>query len=73
MGFAASNYGMHSYGFFILFLGLLSTAFSSDLMKCYLSGFLKNILSSNAIIVVNRVIGIIFIGIGVFVIGKVLW
>ncbi len=72
MGFAASNYGMHSYGFFIFFLGLLSTAFSSDLMKCYLSGFLKNVLSSKTIVIVNKVIGIIFIGIGVFIIGKVL-
>lgn len=72
MGFAASNYGMHSYGFFIFFLGLLSTAFSSDLMKCYLSGFLKNVLSPRTIVMVNKVIGTIFIGIGIFVIAKVL-
>lgn len=72
MGFAASNYGMHSYGFFIFFLGLLSTAFSSDLMKCYLSGFLKKILSIRTITLVNRVIGTIFIAIGIFVICKVL-
>jgi len=72
MGFAASNYGMHSYGFFIFFLGLLSTAFSSDLMKCYLSGFLKKVLTAKAIIIVNKVMGLIFIAIGIFIICKVL-
>jgi threonine/homoserine/homoserine lactone efflux protein len=71
MGFAASNYGMHSFGFFIFFLGLLSTAFSSDLIKCYLSGYLKKILSSRTIVVVNKVIGAIFIAIGFFVIYRV--
>ncbi|HEY4787581.1 MAG TPA: LysE family transporter [Bacteroidales bacterium] len=71
MGFAASNYGMHSYGFFIFFLGLLSTAFSSDLMKCYLSSFLKNRLSPKTITLVNKTIGAIFIAIGIFIICKV--
>ena len=72
MGFAASNYGMHSYGFFIFFLGLLSTAFSSDLMKCYLSGFLKKVMASKTIVIVNKVIGAIFIAVGIFVICKVM-
>ncbi len=72
MGFAASNYGMHSYGFFIFFLGLISTAFSSDLMKCYLSGFLKKALGPKTITIINKVIGVVFIAIGIFVICKVL-
>ena len=73
MGFAASNYGMHTYGFFIFFLGLLSTAFSSDLMKCYLSGFLKKVLSPKTIAAANKVIGFVFIAVGVFVICKVMF
>jgi Putative threonine efflux protein len=72
MGFAASNYGMHSYGFFIFFLGLLSTAFSSDLMKCYLSGFLKKVLSSQTIGLINKIMGFIFIAVGIFIIIRVL-
>lgn len=72
MGFAASNYGMHSYGFFIFFLGLLSTAFSSDLMKCYLSGFLKKVLSTQTIALINKVIGFIFMAVGIFIIIRVL-
>jgi threonine/homoserine/homoserine lactone efflux protein len=73
MGFAGSKYGMHSQGFFIFFLGLISTAFSSDLMKCYLSGFLKKALSSATIIIINRVMGIIFILTGFLVMYKVIW
>jgi len=72
MGFAATSYGMHSSGFFIFFLGLLSTAFSSDLMKCYLSGFLKKVLSSRTITIVNKVLGIIFIVIGIVIIYKMI-
>jgi len=71
MGFAATSYGMHSSGFFIFFLGL-STAFSSDLMKCYLSGFLKKVLSSRTITIVNKVLGIIFIVIGIVIIYKMI-
>jgi len=72
MGFAASNYGMHSYGFFVFFLGLILTSFSSDLMKCYLSGHFKKILTIRTIAILNKVMGVIFIAIGIFIICKVM-
>jgi len=72
MGFAASNYGMHSYGFFVFFLGLTSTSFSSDLLKCYLSGYFKKILTIRTIAILNKVMGGIFIAIGIFIICKVM-
>ena len=73
MGFAASNYGMHSYGFFIFFAGLMVTAFTSDLLKCYLSGYFRKMLASKAITVINKVIGLILVLIGFFIIYKVLF
>jgi threonine/homoserine/homoserine lactone efflux protein len=72
MGFAANNYGMHSYRFFIFFFGLLLTAFSSDLLKCYLSGSLKKILASKAIVYLNKAMGLALMLIGLFIIYKVL-
>jgi len=71
IGFAASNYGMHSYGFFIFFAGLMITAFTSDLLKCYLSGFFRKILTSKAITILNKVVGLILMLVGLFIIYKV--
>jgi threonine/homoserine/homoserine lactone efflux protein len=70
MGFAASNFGMHTPGFFCFFAGLVCTAFFSDLLKCYLSGLLRKILASNAITIINKVVGIILMVAGIFVIWK---
>ncbi len=71
MSFAVSNYGMHSNGFFIFFLGLILTGFSSDLIKCRLSGFIKKLLNNNTISIFNKGIGIVFIAIGIFFICKI--
>jgi threonine/homoserine/homoserine lactone efflux protein len=71
IGFAASNYGMHSYGFFIFFAGLMITAFTSDLLKCYLSGFFRKILTSKAITILNKGVGLVLMLVGLIVIYKV--
>lgn len=73
MGFAVGNYGMHTHGFFIFFSGLLFIAFTSDLLKCYLSGFLKKTLASKAIIYLNKLMGMALMLIGLFIIYKVLY
>ncbi len=67
MGFAASKYGMHSYSFFIFFIGLLITGFSSDLMKCRLSGFFKKVLTPRSVTIVNQILGLVFIVLGILV------
>ena len=71
MGFAASNYGMHSYDILIFFAGLILTAFTSDLLKCYLSGLFRKIMEPEIINKLNNIIGGILILIGIFVIYKV--
>jgi threonine/homoserine/homoserine lactone efflux protein len=70
MGFAASNYGMSSNQFFLFFLGLICTAFSFDLIKCYLSGSLRNILASKVIIYLNKFMGLALVVAGIFIIYK---
>jgi len=71
VGFAARNWGLHSQNVFLFFAGVFITAFSTDLLKCYLSGLLRKVLASNAIHWINKVMGIVFIGIGIFFIYKV--
>jgi len=71
LGFAASNFGMSSNRFFLFFSGLISTAFSFDLIKCYLSGSLTKMLASNVIVYLNKSMGLLLIIIGFFIIYRV--
>jgi len=71
VGFAAKNWGLHSQNVPQFFTGIFLTAFSTDLLKCYLSGLLRKVLASHAIQWINKVMGIIFIGVGLFIIYKV--
>ncbi len=71
VGFAAKNWSLHSQNVFLFFTGVFITAFSTDLLKCYLSGLLRKVLVSNAILWINKIMGLVFIGIGFFIIYKV--
>jgi threonine/homoserine/homoserine lactone efflux protein len=71
VGFAAKNWGLHSYNVFLFFTGVFITAFSTDLLKCYLSELLRKVLASSAIYWINKIMGLVFIGIGFFIIFKV--
>lgn len=72
LGFAGNTFGLHSPDFFVFFTGLILTAFSSDILKCYLSGLLKNILTARYIGIMNKITGIVFLFAGSIVIYKVL-
>jgi threonine/homoserine/homoserine lactone efflux protein len=72
MGYAVSKYGMYNFQFYVFFLGLILTAFSSDLLKCYLSSSLRNVFTPSAITMLNKVIGLLLMGIGIFIIIKVM-
>jgi threonine/homoserine/homoserine lactone efflux protein len=71
MGFAANRYEIKSDKFFMFFTGLLATAFISDLLKCYLSGALRNLANFTAILYLNKLIGLVFVIIGFIIIYKV--
>jgi len=71
VGFAARNWGLHSQNLFLFFLGVFVTAFSTDLLKCYLSELLSKVLTSKTIHWINKSMGLVFIGIGFFLIYKV--
>lgn len=73
MGIAVENYGMNQPGFFIFFTGLILTAFTSDLGKCYLSGRLRRILTHKIILILSNIMGMALITIGIFIFCKVLF
>ena len=70
-GFASKNWGLHSQNVLFFFSGVFITAFSTDILKCYLSGLLRKMLASNAIYWINKTMGFVFIGIGFYLIYKV--
>lgn len=72
IGLAASNYGSRSTNMYAFFAGVIVTAFSSDLLKCYFSGSLKKHLSSNVIDIIHKVAGIAMAAIGLALLFKVL-
>ena len=71
VSFAGKNWGIHNYNIVLFLGGVFFTAFSTDLLKCYFSGLLRKVLVSNVIHRINIIMGIIFIGIGFFIIYKV--
>lgn len=71
VGFVAKTWGMDSYHVLWFFSGVFITAFSSDLLKCYLSGLMRKVLAGNAIHRINKVMGFVFIAIGMVLIWKV--
>jgi len=71
IAFAARNWGLGNSNVFLFLSGVFVTAFSSDILKCYLSGKLRRILAANTIHWITQAMGILFIGIGFFIIYKV--
>lgn len=70
-GFASKTWGLQSLNVWFFFTGVFMTAFSTDLMKCYLSNRLRILLVSSAVHWINRAMGLIFIGVGLFIMYKV--
>lgn len=53
---------------YMFFISLLLTELGVGIMKCKLSALLQNIMSVNIMNIVNKVVGVILIGIGIFLI-----
>lgn len=56
----------------VFFGTLLSTVFSTDILKSYISNRIKNLLKPNVMLWVNRIIGTILVGFGINMILKVI-
>jgi threonine/homoserine/homoserine lactone efflux protein len=70
IGIATKNWGLHSPNVILFLSGIVGTAFSTDLLKCYLAGLLRNVFTPSTIRWINKSMGAILIGIGIFVIVK---
>lgn len=56
----------------LFFLTILGTVFSIDCLKSYFAGKIKNAITPNIAYLINRIVGLVFCGLGIFLIAKML-
>ncbi len=70
---ATSNYGVHNMKILAFFLGALFTIFSTDVIKVYISHKIKNFMTPKIMHWVNRIVGVILVGIGLYLAVRVFY
>ncbi|MCF8368994.1 MAG: LysE family transporter [Bacteroidales bacterium] len=67
----SANYGVNSHSIFLFLTGALITIFLTDIFKCYVSNQLKQFVNAKVTTWMNRIVGIILIGIGTYLVIRV--
>jgi threonine/homoserine/homoserine lactone efflux protein len=67
----SANYGINNQSILIFLIGALSTIYATDLLKCFVSHQIKHIVNDAVMTWMNRLVGIIIIGIGVYLVFRV--
>jgi threonine/homoserine/homoserine lactone efflux protein len=63
-----AQFGVNRRSLFFFLTAVLATVFSTDLLKCFVSHKIKQYLSSKLMTWMNRIVGIILIGFGTYLI-----
>ncbi|HEX4046098.1 MAG TPA: LysE family transporter [Gammaproteobacteria bacterium] len=71
-GYVTSQIHYESYHYFLFFAGTLSTVFSTDILKAYLSHRIKKFIDPRHVTIINRLAGIAMMIIGITLIWDVL-
>jgi threonine/homoserine/homoserine lactone efflux protein len=67
----SANYGVNNSSIIIFLTGALATIFITDLMKCFVSHQIKHIVNDKIMTWMNRLVGIVIIAIGVYLVFRV--
>jgi threonine/homoserine/homoserine lactone efflux protein len=67
-----SRYGVNSKSNYIFLAAALGTIFLTDVLKCYVSGQLKKFITARILTIMNRLVGIVLVGFGTYLIINVL-
>ncbi|MEI8202122.1 MAG: LysE family transporter [Bacteroidota bacterium] len=70
---ATSNYGVHNLKILAFFIGALLTIFFTDVVKSYISNKIKSYITPTLMHWVNRIVGIILVGIGAYLALRVIY
>ncbi|MBM3435875.1 MAG: hypothetical protein FJY07_06640 [Bacteroidetes bacterium] len=63
-----AQFGVNKRALFLFLTGVLGTIFSTDLVKCFISHKIKQYLNMKLMTWMNRIVGIILIGFGTYLI-----
>jgi len=69
---AASTFGGGSNRFYAFFAGLGLMTIGADMLKIFLSGWLRNILKPRLLLIVNKLVGVLFLVAGGYILVRVL-
>jgi len=64
----SANFGMNKRSILLFLGGALGTIFSTDLLKCYVSNQLKKFITPGIMTWMNRIVGIVLIGFGTYLV-----
>ncbi len=67
----SANYGVNNSSILIFLVGALATIYGTDLLKCFVSNQIKHFVNDKVLTWMNRLVGIIIIGIGVYLVFRV--
>jgi len=67
----SANYGVNNSSILIFLTGALATIFGTDLLKCFVSHQIKHIVNDKIMTWMNRLVGIVIIAIGVYLVFRV--
>lgn len=64
----SANFGVNSRSIYFFLTGVLATIFATDLLKCYISNQIKKFITPGIMTWMNRVVGIVLIGFGTYLV-----
>ncbi len=64
----SANFGVHNDAIYFFLAGVLMTIFGTDIFKCFISNQIKHLLNDRIMTWMNRIVGIILIGFGTYLI-----
>jgi len=68
----SANFGVNSKAIYNFLAGVLSTIFATDIFKCFVSKQFKKFVNAKVMSWLNRIVGIVLIGFGTYLIINVL-
>jgi len=68
----SSSYGINTRAIFLFIAGSLATVLLTDLLKCFIADAIKSRLNHHVMTWMNRIVGIILVGFGTFLLMSVL-
>jgi len=68
----SANFGVNNRAIYIFLAGALGTIFATDIFKCYISHQIKHLINDNVLTWMNRLVGVVLIGFGTYLIINVM-